>query len=93
MSGHSKWATTKHKKAAVDARRGKLFAKPGSGVRRINAIDSANARCRTQPALAWLNQLPARTIFTATSFSNSPSARSARYTVPIPPRPICRSSR
>ena len=27
MSGHSKWATTKHKKAAVDARRGKLFAK------------------------------------------------------------------
>jgi YebC/PmpR family DNA-binding regulatory protein len=27
MSGHSKWATTKHKKAAVDARRGKMFAK------------------------------------------------------------------
>jgi YebC/PmpR family DNA-binding regulatory protein len=27
MSGHSKWATTKHKKAAIDARRGKLFAK------------------------------------------------------------------
>ena len=27
MSGHSKWATTKHKKATVDARRGKLFAK------------------------------------------------------------------
>lgn len=27
MSGHSKWATTKHRKAAVDARRGKLFAK------------------------------------------------------------------
>src|SRR5260370_27795692 len=27
MSGHSKWATTKHKKAGVDARRGKLFAK------------------------------------------------------------------
>src|SRR5438094_511192 len=27
MSGHSKWATTKHKKALVDARRGKLFAK------------------------------------------------------------------
>ena len=27
MSGHSKWATTKHKKAIVDARRGKLFAK------------------------------------------------------------------
>jgi YebC/PmpR family DNA-binding regulatory protein len=27
VSGHSKWATTKHKKAVVDARRGKLFAK------------------------------------------------------------------
>ena len=27
MSGHSKWATTKHKKAVVDARRGKLFAR------------------------------------------------------------------
>jgi YebC/PmpR family DNA-binding regulatory protein len=27
MSGHSKWATTKHKKAVVDAKRGKLFAK------------------------------------------------------------------
>ncbi len=27
MAGHSKWATTKHKKAANDAKRGKLFAK------------------------------------------------------------------
>ncbi|MBC7309336.1 MAG: YebC/PmpR family DNA-binding transcriptional regulator, partial [Tetrasphaera sp.] len=27
MAGHSKWATTKHKKAAQDAKRGKLFAK------------------------------------------------------------------
>src|SRR5258708_36241344 len=27
MRGHSKWATTKHKKAVVDAKRGKLFAK------------------------------------------------------------------
>jgi len=27
MSGHSKWATTKHKKAAIDAKRGKMFAK------------------------------------------------------------------
>lgn len=35
MSGHSKWATTKHKKAVVDARRGKLFAKL------IKSIESA----------------------------------------------------
>lgn len=27
MSGHSKWATTKHKKAVVDAKRSKLFAR------------------------------------------------------------------
>src|SRR5665647_2309829 len=27
MSGHSKWATTKHKKGVIDAKRGKLFAK------------------------------------------------------------------
>ena len=27
MSGHSKWATTKHKKAVIDAKRGKAFTK------------------------------------------------------------------
>lgn len=27
MSGHSKWATTKHKKAVIDSKRAKLFAK------------------------------------------------------------------
>ena len=27
MAGHSKWATTKHKKAVIDARRGKLFSR------------------------------------------------------------------
>src|ERR1700752_3512208 len=27
MSGHSKWATIKHKKAATDAKRGKIFTK------------------------------------------------------------------
>ncbi|MBA3327774.1 MAG: YebC/PmpR family DNA-binding transcriptional regulator, partial [Solirubrobacterales bacterium] len=27
MSGHSKWASIKHKKAIVDSRRGKLFTK------------------------------------------------------------------
>ncbi|OBJ68254.1 YebC/PmpR family DNA-binding transcriptional regulator [Mycobacterium sp. 1274756.6] len=27
MAGHSKWATTKHKKAVIDARRGKMFAR------------------------------------------------------------------
>ena len=27
MSGHSKWATTKHKKAVIDSKRSKMFAK------------------------------------------------------------------
>ncbi|WP_313820915.1 YebC/PmpR family DNA-binding transcriptional regulator [Citricoccus sp.] len=32
MSGHSKWATTKHKKAIIDARRAKAFAKYVKGI-------------------------------------------------------------
>src|SRR5438093_1529503 len=32
MSGHSKWASIKHKKAVTDARRGKLFAKLIRGI-------------------------------------------------------------
>ena len=32
MSGHSKWSSTKHKKAVIDARRGKLFAKLIRGI-------------------------------------------------------------
>ena len=27
MSGHSKWATTRRKKAVIDAKRGKMFTK------------------------------------------------------------------
>lgn len=32
MSGHSKWKTTKHHKAAIDAKRGKLFGKLGKTI-------------------------------------------------------------
>ena len=32
MAGHSKWATTKHKKAAIDAKRAKAFAKYNKGI-------------------------------------------------------------
>ena len=56
MSGHSKWSTIKHKKAAADAKRGKLFtrlireltiaAKEGGG------DESANARLRSAIAAA-----------------------------------------
>lgn len=38
MSGHSKWATTKHKKAVIDAKRGMLFAK---------LIKNIEVACRT----------------------------------------------
>jgi YebC/PmpR family DNA-binding regulatory protein len=56
MSGHSKWATIKHKKGALDAKRGKLFTKliremtiaarigggdPGSNPRLRTAVDKA----------------------------------------------------
>jgi YebC/PmpR family DNA-binding regulatory protein len=44
MSGHSKWATTKHKKAMIDARRGKLFAKL------IKAIEVASRTGGADPA-------------------------------------------
>jgi transcriptional/translational regulatory protein YebC/TACO1 len=32
MSGHSKWAGIKHKKALVDAKRGKVFGKLGRAI-------------------------------------------------------------
>src|SRR6476660_7246823 len=34
MSGHSKWATTKHQKAAKDAKRSKVFAKLNENIDR-----------------------------------------------------------
>jgi YebC/PmpR family DNA-binding regulatory protein len=58
MSGHSKWATIKHKKGAADAKRGRLFTKlikeitmaarlgggdPGGNPRLRKAIDDAKA--------------------------------------------------
>jgi YebC/PmpR family DNA-binding regulatory protein len=58
MSGHSKWATIKHKKGAIDAKRGKLFTKiikeltvaarmgggdPGGNPRLRKAIDNAKS--------------------------------------------------
>jgi YebC/PmpR family DNA-binding regulatory protein len=42
MSGHSKWATTKHKKAVIDARRAKLFAKLVKGIEVAARIGGAD---------------------------------------------------
>lgn len=53
MSGHSKWATTKHKKAALDAKRGKLFArliKSSEVAARTGGPDpDGNPTCLTYP--------------------------------------------
>ena len=48
MSGHSKWATIKHKKAATDAKRGKQFTKiiKEIMIAARSGGDRAQARCR-----------------------------------------------
>lgn len=50
MSGHSKWATTKHKKAQVDAKRGKLFTKLGKLIT-IAARDGKSGDPNFNPSL------------------------------------------
>ena len=66
MSGHSKWATTKHKKAATDAKRGKIFTKIGKEISvaaRLGGGDvSGNPRLRTAVAKAKAVSLPAENI-------------------------------
>jgi YebC/PmpR family DNA-binding regulatory protein len=66
MSGHSKWATIKHKKAAVDARRGKVFTKlirELTSAARIGGGDAdANPRLRTAVAAAKTANMPSDTI-------------------------------
>ena len=39
MAGHSKWANIKHKKAAADAKKGKIFSKLAKEIM-ISARDS-----------------------------------------------------
>jgi YebC/PmpR family DNA-binding regulatory protein len=66
MSGHSKWATIKRKKGAVDAARGKLFTKLIREVTiaaRMGGGDiSGNSRLRKAINDAKANQMPADTI-------------------------------
>ncbi len=66
MSGHSKWATTKHKKAATDAKRGKIFTKIGKELTvaaRLGGGDpDGNPRLRTAVAKAKSVSLPAENI-------------------------------
>lgn len=62
MSGHSKWATIKHKKAATDARRGKAFTKlirEISIAARVGGPDAdSNPRLRTAIQAAKAENMP-----------------------------------
>ncbi|OGP26358.1 MAG: transcriptional regulator [Deltaproteobacteria bacterium GWA2_57_13] len=62
MSGHSKWSSIKHKKAAKDARRGKLFTKLIKEITvaaRMGGGDiSANPRLRTAVQTAKAASMP-----------------------------------
>ena len=65
MSGHSKWATIKHKKAATDAKRGQLFTrliKEISIAARSGGDIEANPRLRTAVAAAKSASMPADNI-------------------------------
>lgn len=65
MSGHSKWATIKHKKAAQDAKRGKVFTKFIKEITiaaRNGGDPDANPRLRTAIAAAKAASMPADNI-------------------------------
>lgn len=66
MSGHSKWSTIKHKKAMVDARRGKMFTKLirelTSAARAGGGDPDTNPRLRTAVASAKGANMPSDTI-------------------------------
>ena len=65
MSGHSKWATIKHKKAALDAKRGKAFTriiKEVSIAARSGGDPDSNPRLRTAILAAKAASMPADNI-------------------------------
>jgi YebC/PmpR family DNA-binding regulatory protein len=66
MSGHSKWHSIKHKKAAADAKRGKLFTKLIKEItvaaRSGGGDVGANPRLRTAVAAAKSSSMPAENI-------------------------------
>ncbi|MFB3825332.1 MAG: YebC/PmpR family DNA-binding transcriptional regulator [Bryobacteraceae bacterium] len=65
MSGHSKWATIKHKKAALDAKRGKMFTriiKEITIAARNGGDPDANPRLRTAVLAAKAVSMPADNI-------------------------------
>ena len=65
MSGHSKWATIKHKKGALDAKRGKIFTrliKEITIAARAGGDPDKNPRLRTAVLAAKAENMPADNI-------------------------------
>ncbi len=66
MSGHSKWSTIKHKKAATDAKRGKIFTRLIREIqvaaREGGADEDSNPRLRTAIAAAKAQSMPGENI-------------------------------
>ena len=66
MSGHSKWATIKRKKGAIDAKRGKIFTKIGRelmvAVKDGGPDPDTNSKLRDVIAKAKANNMPNDTI-------------------------------
>ncbi len=65
MSGHSKWATIKHKKGALDAKRGRIFTRIIKEIMiaaRNGGDPDANARLRTAVAAAKAVSMPSDNI-------------------------------
>src|ERR1700758_3981623 len=66
MSGHSKWATIKHKKGALDAKRGKTFTRLIKEItiaaRQGGGDPDSNPRLRTAVAAAKAENMPADNI-------------------------------
>src|SRR5215831_19579737 len=59
MSGHSKWSSIKHKKAATDAKRGKMFTKLITIAAKLGGGDvKANPRLRTAVSAARAQSMP-----------------------------------
>src|SRR6201992_2136681 len=65
MSGHSKWATIKHKKGALDSKRGKVFTRVGKEITiaaRNGGDPDMNPRLRTAIVAAKAVSMPAENI-------------------------------
>jgi len=86
MSGHSKWASIKHKKGATDAKRGKIFTKMASEITvaaREGADPAMNFKLRLAIAKAKANNVPAanieRAIAKATGVDGSAALEELNY--------------